>query len=92
MSSRASPAATNLTSRRLPPAKAALRGQRNERARRGAGRNCRAFANAVLHLLEDGANREQLAHQGLAYINTYHDWNRIIQELIAIYQNAVQNN
>ncbi|MBO0791678.1 MAG: glycosyltransferase, partial [Ktedonobacteraceae bacterium] len=51
-----------------------------------------AFANAVLHLLEDGAYREQLAHQGLAYINTYHDWDHIIQELIAIYQNAVQNN
>lgn len=47
------------------------------------------FANAVLRLLEERALREQLAHQGLTYINTYHDWDHIIQKLTTIYRTAI---
>ncbi len=47
------------------------------------------FAAAVLRLLEDQAQWRRLATHGVAYIGTHHHWDVIIQQLTAVYAQAL---
>ncbi len=47
------------------------------------------FAAAVLRLLEDQDRWHSLATHGVAYITTHHHWDVIIQQLTAIYAQAL---
>ena len=49
-----------------------------------------AFANTILHLLDDPALGNKLAENGAAYIAANHDWDHIIQELMAVYTLALE--
>lgn len=49
-----------------------------------------AFARAILELLDDPARRAALGRAGRAYVEQHHDWNRIADELAAIYADAVR--
>jgi polysaccharide biosynthesis protein PslH len=44
-----------------------------------------AFAASVLHLLDNPDQRARLSQNGLAYIATYHNWTRIVEQLTALY-------
>jgi glycosyltransferase involved in cell wall biosynthesis len=48
------------------------------------------FAASVLHLLDDAEQWARLSQNGLAYIATYHNWTRIVEQLTAVYMNAVE--
>lgn len=48
------------------------------------------FAAAVLRLLEDQAQWYRLANHGIAYIRAYHHSDLIIQQLIAVYMQALK--
>jgi glycosyltransferase involved in cell wall biosynthesis len=48
-----------------------------------------AFASAVLRLLDDVSLRLSLAKKGIAYIATHHNWDTILQKLLAVYQRAI---
>jgi len=47
------------------------------------------FAAAVLRLLEDQAQWRSLAAHGVAYIRAHHHWDVIIQQLTAVYAQAL---
>lgn len=47
------------------------------------------FAAAVLRLLEDRVQWEQLAENGLAYIAQHHNWVSILEQLMAVYAQAM---
>jgi glycosyltransferase involved in cell wall biosynthesis len=44
-----------------------------------------AFAASVLHLLDNPDQWARLSQNGLAYIDTYHNWTRIVEHLTALY-------
>lgn len=46
------------------------------------------FAESVLQLLNDDADRVQLGRAGRAYIELHHDWRAIVDRLACIYQAA----
>jgi glycosyltransferase involved in cell wall biosynthesis len=43
------------------------------------------FADAVLSLLENPALRRRLGHEGRCYVEAYHDWRVITEQLEAVY-------
>jgi glycosyltransferase involved in cell wall biosynthesis len=47
------------------------------------------FASATLRLMDDANLRAQLSQQGRAYVEQQHDWQKVTQRLIAIYQQAI---
>ena len=47
------------------------------------------FAAAILHLLDHRALRHDCRERGLAYIARHHNWNDIIEQLTAIYHDAM---
>jgi glycosyltransferase involved in cell wall biosynthesis len=47
------------------------------------------FAAAVLRLLEDQVQWHSLATHGVTYISTYHHWDAIMQQLTAVYAQAL---
>jgi len=47
------------------------------------------FATSVLRLLDDAELWTRISQNGLEYISTYHNWTRIIEQLTAIYANAL---
>lgn len=48
-----------------------------------------AFADAVLRLLDCPQERQRLGDAGRRYVETYHDWHRSAEQLLACYQRAV---
>ncbi|MDQ2713693.1 MAG: glycosyltransferase [Chloroflexota bacterium] len=48
-----------------------------------------AFADAVLRLLDDRQLHREIAANGSKYIATYHNWDRLIQQLISIYTDTI---
>jgi glycosyltransferase involved in cell wall biosynthesis len=49
-----------------------------------------AFAGAVLQLLDNQALCNKLMQNGLHYIATYHDWEQIIEQLLAVYDRTIK--
>lgn len=47
------------------------------------------FAAKILHLLGDGAAREQMRTAGRAYVEQHHDWQRLTDQLVGVYQDAI---
>jgi polysaccharide biosynthesis protein PslH len=47
------------------------------------------FAAQIIALLQDDERRQQMGWNGRAYVEAYHDWDRIAAELEAIYQELV---
>lgn len=47
-----------------------------------------AFADAILHLFQDTACRSRLSLQGRRYVEQHHSWQRIVDKVEAIYQEA----
>lgn len=47
------------------------------------------FARAVLRLLDDQVLYQTVSHNGYTYIENYHNWNHIINELTAIYTQVI---
>jgi glycosyltransferase involved in cell wall biosynthesis len=52
-------------------------------------RSPQEFAKATLLLLEDTHLRDTLIEQGREYIERYHDWQGVTEQLISIYQQAI---
>jgi glycosyltransferase involved in cell wall biosynthesis len=48
------------------------------------------FADAVLELLEDGARRRRLGEAGLAYVRAHHQWPRLAEQLVRVYEDAMR--
>lgn len=49
----------------------------------------REFASATLQLLEDAALRETLGQNGRAYVERQHDWNIVTDQLVDVYERAI---
>lgn len=47
------------------------------------------FATATLQLLEDAALRETLGQNGRAYVERQHDWNIVTDQLVDVYERAI---
>lgn len=47
------------------------------------------FAQATLQLLEDASLRATLGQNGRAYVERYHDWNIVTDQLIDVYERAI---
>ncbi len=47
------------------------------------------FAQATLRLLEDAALRDTLGQNGRAYVERYHDWNGVTDQLVDAYERAI---
>jgi glycosyltransferase involved in cell wall biosynthesis len=50
-----------------------------------------AFAESILHLLDDDGLRERIGLAGRRYVETHHNWNDIAAQLEFIYQRSVEN-
>lgn len=51
--------------------------------------SARAFCEAALRLLDDAAARESLSCRGRAYVEQHHDWWKITEGLVGVYEKAV---
>ena len=47
------------------------------------------FAQAVLSLLEDMGLRQKIGSAGRRYVETHHQWDRIVENLVKVYQELV---
>jgi len=51
--------------------------------------SARAFSEAALRLLDDAAVRESLSQHGRAYVEQRHDWQKISELLVGVYERAI---
>ncbi len=50
------------------------------------GKNDAALADGIIKLLSDEAQRRRIGKRGRAYVQSWHDWERIVSQLEGIYQ------